>query len=113
MKNDYSNHCTGTVCTLHEFLIHTDVSQTIHISAHTWNAKHYPDICLEDAHMNHVIYSPTEDYAWIFDLGSIHLDKYVTREAEDITINMYMNWNDSSGLGRDFSIVVWSDVEKV
>ena len=113
VNDNVSPYCAGWVCTLHEFTIHSDVAQTIYISVSTWSGHHYPEECIEDSHKDHLIYSPTEDYAWYFGLGSKHLSPYKTREGQDIRLELYMNWENTIGQERDFSVVVWAESEAV
>ena len=101
-------------CTLHEFKIFSKKKQTLKIIAHTWQDTFNIGDCYFNAPINHTVYVPKTGNAYDLSFGSINGFGDIEVDAnERLDVQMFMNWGTTEGIGRDFSLTVYSDVEPV
>ena len=112
----YSPLCSSYFepCTLHKFKVFSKAKQTIKLIAHVWQDTFYFGECYFDAPINHTVYVPKTGNAYDLSFGSINGFGDIEVEADEkVDVHMYMNWGAAEGIGRDFSLTVYSDVEPV
>ena len=103
------NDC-GVDCTVHQFLVESEVDQEILISAHSWDIKQYMQGCEEHSADKNILYVPSEDYAYYFNQGSVQVPPIQVNATNgtDVFVMMnHLNTEKDYVLGKDFSLVVW------
>lgn len=104
--DDQSTNMSGTRVE-HTFEITSAVDQTIYVGANTWPKRSYPSDCSPGEDM-HVVFFGWKSSGTIF--RQEYQSSYQISAGETQTVEFLADWGDSST--RDFSIVVWGDVEK-
>ena len=101
-------------CTKHTFTVFSRTEQTVRLSAHTWQDGFYLGDCLDDAPIGHTMYIPQTGDALTWGHGSQHTYRAIRLQArQKLKVELYMNFGSDVGLGKDFALTAWSDVEPV
>ena len=98
---------------VHTLSLKTDVKQTVQVSLHTYNQKHYHGECKGGWEGSEVLYerAGTNSIKSV-NPGSYH-EEVVIKANEEIEIKVYTRWSDTDLLPHDWSLVTWSDYKPI
>ena len=101
----------GKTCTRHIVQIKSDVEQDVYVTAHTWDARTYPDEC-HVKNKKHSIYlfgAPTID---TFEKGAHQMKAQKFKAGEKKQYVLEFDWS-RENITPDWSITVWAEFGEV
>ena len=82
----------GSTCTRHKMEITSDVTQDIYLTAHTWDSRQMPSLCVNwYTSKKHGIKRPGDRYVRTFRYGDHQLAKF--EMTADQTMEIIVEWN--------------------
>lgn len=101
----------GASCTRHNLKLKNDhsSSQTVYLSAHTWQHRPYPSDCKTYARdTRHSIYNNKDNTKYNFLYGDMEVDPMTLQPDEEVDIIVEFDFTSATTSDKDWSVVAWA-----
>ena len=101
----------GSECTKHTVTVESDTTQTVYVTAHTWDKRSMGSTCNAlwyNTGKYHSIKAPHDPYYRVFNEGDHQLEPFVLTAGTPVDIDLEFDWSNSE-VSADWSVTIWAE----